>query len=199
MGNLRSVENALTYLGHAVLASGDPDVLQHCERFVLPGVGAFGSAVSQLHARGLVDLLDEQVRRGGKPLLGICLGMQLLAAESEEHGLHNGLGWFSGRLERFEPEAERLAVPHMGWNAVNVVADHPVFSGVRGETALFYFVHSFRLGHSTGDRSVIATAEHCGTFVAAFGSRNVVGVQFHPEKSQDNGLELLEKFIAWTP
>jgi glutamine amidotransferase len=196
MGNVRSVKNALGYIGQEATVTSDPDELRSCDRFILPGVGAFGDARDQLRARGLDASLEEQIRGEGKPLLGVCLGMQLLATESEEHGRHQGLGWFAAKVERF-PNASGLPVPHLGWNSVDVQNDHPVFAGLRGERSTFYFVHSFRVVSADPAEVVAATCEYGAPFIAALARDNVIGVQFHPEKSQDNGLQLLTNFVNW--
>lgn len=197
MGNIRSVRNALSYLGEDATLASNPESLADCDRFILPGVGAFGDARDQLRARGLDAALDEQVRGKGKPLLGVCLGMQLLARESEEHGKHEGLGWFDATVERFPHGGARLPVPHLGWNSIDVQNDHPVFAGLRGERSTFYFVHSFRVVDANPGEVVAATCDYGDSFVAALAKDNVVGVQFHPEKSQDNGLQLLTNFVTW--
>jgi glutamine amidotransferase len=196
MGNVRSVANALAYIGAESTVSDDAATLAECERLILPGVGAFGDAMQQIHRRGLDDVLHREVA-AGKPLLGICLGMQLLAGSSEEHGQHEGLGFFEATVRRFSgPCMSGLKVPHMGWNNLEIDSEHPVLKGLSGENLNFYFVHSFHVNCS-GDECVVASCEYGGRFTAIIASDNIVGVQFHPEKSQDNGIQVLQNFVNW--
>ncbi|WP_375402309.1 imidazole glycerol phosphate synthase subunit HisH [uncultured Sphingomonas sp.] len=191
-GNLHSVENALRAAGSAdVLVTADPDAMRGAERIVLPGVGAFGACAAALCAvNGLVDALEEAVLRDAKPFLGICVGMQLMADAGEEHGTHAGLGWLPGRVRRLEAGTASVKVPHMGWNDVIPVGEHPLL--VRGEA---YFLHSYAYDGA----GLLATTDHGGPVSAAIGRDNLLGVQFHPEKSQRYGLELLARFLAWRP
>lgn len=190
-GNLHSVENALRTAGAGdVLVTADPDAVRGAERIVLPGVGAFGACAAALRAAdGLVEALEEAVLRSAKPFLGVCVGMQLMADAGEEHGDHAGLGWLPGRVRRLEPR-EGTKVPHMGWNDVTPMGEHPLLA--RGEA---YFLHSYAY-HGAG---LLATTDHGGPVTAAIGRDNLMGVQFHPEKSQRYGLELLQRFLAWRP
>jgi imidazole glycerol-phosphate synthase subunit HisH len=197
MGNVRSVANALAYLGLESTVTSDPGELRECDRLILPGVGAFGDAMEQLRARGLVDVLDREAVEGGKPLLGICLGMQLLARASEEHGRHEGLGWFDAEVVRFHGTAG-LKVPHMGWNTVGLHREHPLFAGLSAEQRDFYFVHSFHVV-CRDDTDVVGTAIYGTEITVAMARGNIAGMQFHPEKSQDNGLQILSNFATWTP
>lgn len=193
MGNLRSVHNALKLLGEDVIITGNPSEILQAERLILPGVGAFGLAMHNLRQRGLVEALNEKVLHHGTPILAICLGMQLLAESSTEHGNHTGLGWIKGRVQKFE--VEPLRVPHVGWNEILPQQDSPLFKGLDGNKE-FYFVHSFH--YVPDDPSVVAATAHYGyEFVCAVQQGNIFGTQFHPEKSQANGLRLLENFIAW--
>ncbi|KQT33464.1 imidazole glycerol phosphate synthase subunit HisH [Sphingomonas sp. Leaf412] len=191
-GNLHSVENALRVAGCTDLAvTADPDAVARADRIVLPGVGAFGACASALRGvPGMVDALERRVRHDGTPFLGICVGMQLMADVGEELGAHAGLGWIAGRVRRIDPAGTGAKVPHMGWNDVTPVADHPLI--VAGEA---YFLHSFAF---EGD-DVIAATDHAGPVTAAIARDNMVGVQFHPEKSQRYGLALLERFLTWRP
>ena len=190
-GNLHSVHNALKAAGATDIAvTADPDVVRTADRIVLPGVGAFGACAAGLRAiPDMVDALEERALRGGAPFLGVCVGMQLLATTGHEMGEHSGLGWISGHVAALSP-APGIRVPHMGWNDVVPLADHPLI--LPGEA---YFLHSFAF---TGD-AVLATTEHGGTVTAAIGRDNLIGVQFHPEKSQGYGLALLERFLEWRP
>lgn len=191
-GNLRSVHNALLAAGaDNVVVTADPDIVARADRIILPGVGAFASCMAGLSAiAGLIDAMERRVRCDGVPFLGICVGMQLLADAGEEHGRHDGLGWIGGTVRPFVP-APGLRVPHMGWNDVVPSGAHPVIA--RGEA---YFLHGY---HFAGAVDVAATSEHGGPFTAAVARDNIVGVQYHPEKSQAYGLATLERFLAWRP
>jgi len=191
-GNLHSVENALRAAGAGeVTVTADPGTIAAAGRIVLPGVGAFGACAANLRAAdGLEDALGEAVLRRGTPFLGICVGMQLMADAGEELGEHRGLGWLPGRVRRLQPATPDAKVPHMGWNDVVPAGAHPLL--VPGEA---YFLHSYAF---TGE-GVVATTDHAGPVTAAIGRDNLVGVQFHPEKSQRYGLALLERFLAWRP
>lgn len=193
-GNLRSCANALRAAGaDDVCVTADPDVVARAERIVLPGVGAFKHCIDALRAiDGLVEAMDARVRNEGTPLLGICVGMQLLADAGEEHGVHVGLGWVGGAVRAFTPSRE-LRIPHMGWNDVLPTSDHPLM--MRGEA---YFLHSYALSDCPAD-AIIATSNHGRPFTAAVARGNVAGVQFHPEKSQTYGIALLQRFLAWRP
>ncbi|MBX3593017.1 imidazole glycerol phosphate synthase subunit HisH [Sphingomonas sp.] len=189
-GNLHSVHNALKAAGATSIAvTADPDVLARAERVVLPGVGAFGACAAGLRAiPGMVEAMEERVVRRGAPFLGVCVGMQLLATTGEEHGVHAGLGWLDGTVAQLS--AHDVHVPHMGWNDVVPRVPHPLIAP--GEA---YFLHSFAYSGA----GVLATTDHGGPVAAAIGRDNIVGVQFHPEKSQRYGLALLERFLAWRP
>jgi len=191
-GNLHSVENALRAAGCDDLAiTADPDAVRSADRIVLPGVGAFGACAANLRAvPGLEQALRETVLEGGRPFLGICVGMQLMADSGEEMGVHAGLGWIGGRVRRIEPGTMDAKVPHMGWNDVVPTSEHALVPA--GEA---YFLHSYAF---EGD-GVIATTDHAGPVTAAIGRDNLVGVQFHPEKSQRYGIEMLARFLEWRP
>jgi len=200
MGNVRSVRNALESIGEDAVITSDPGAIRDAERLILPGVGAFGDAMSNLRQRGLVETLRHDVIEERKPLLGICLGMQLVARCSSEHGSHEGLGWFDAEVVRFDPVegARGLKVPHMGWNEIVPIGDHPLLHGLRSDQFVFYFVHSYHV--VCRDRGeVTATCDYGGAFDAALGRGNVFATQFHPEKSQDNGLQILRNFASWRP
>jgi glutamine amidotransferase len=191
-GNLHSVENALRAAGCADLTvTADPDAVRRADRIVLPGVGAFGACAASLRAiPGMIAALEERVLRQAAPFLGICVGMQLLAETGEELGTHRGLGWLAGTVRRIDPAGSDAKVPHMGWNDVVPTAGHALI--VPGEA---YFLHSYAFA---GD-GVVATTDHAGPVTAAVARDTVLGVQFHPEKSQRYGLALLERFLAWRP
>lgn len=187
MGNLRSVQKALERVGAEAQVTADPGVLDRAQGIVLPGVGAFGDAMEQLEKRALLPAVLRQA--GHKPLLGICLGMQLLFQESEEMGQHRGLGLLPGRVLRF-PENE-LKVPHVGWNQLHLQAD-PLLSGL-DDGAYAYFVHSYYVQPAeTSD--VLATTDYGLSFASVVGRGQIWGAQFHPEKSQDVGLRMLSNF-----
>lgn len=194
MGNLRSVYNALDLLGAEVEITSDPKQVLGAERLILPGVGAFGLAMRNLRERGLVEALNEKVLNQKTPILAICLGMQLLAQSSNEHGQHQGLGWLSGHVQHFDV-SDNLRVPHVGWNDITPQNDPPLFKGL-GTTKEFYFVHSYHF--VTDDAAIVAATSHYGyDFVSAVHQDNIFGTQFHPEKSQDSGLRILRNFMAW--
>ena len=192
-GNLHSVHNALRAAGAADIAvTADPAVVVAADRIVLPGVGAFGACMAGLAAiPGMIAALERRVLEQGAPFLGVCVGMQLLAERGEELGEHRGLGWIPGTVAALAPSHD-ARVPHMGWNDVVPVADHPLI--VPGQA---YFLHSFAFT-GAGD-AVLATTQHGGPVTAAIGRDNIVGVQFHPEKSQRYGIALLETFLQWRP
>jgi imidazole glycerol-phosphate synthase subunit HisH len=194
-GNLRSVENALKAAGAAeVLVTADPEVVRGADRIVLPGVGAFAACMGALSGiSGMVEAMGEVVLDKGQPFLGICVGMQLLADTGEEYGSHAGLGWIGGTVRALKPSDPALKVPHMGWNDVTPVGAHPLI--VPGEA---YFLHSFAI-EDIDPLLLLANTDHGGTVTAAVGRGNIVGVQFHPEKSQSYGLALLNRFLEWKP
>ncbi len=191
MGNLRSVANALEAAGAEARVTASADDVNRASHIVLPGVGAFRACIDGLRATGLIDALDDAVRRRGAPFLGICVGMQLLAEDSDEGGRVTGLGWIPGHVRRFD---ERLAgrVPHMGWNDVEPEDGAAMFRGIRHPT--FFFVHSYFLP-ADGQPALAGRCEYGGTFAAAIASGNMWATQFHPEKSQQNGLRLLQNFL----
>ncbi|WP_375285856.1 imidazole glycerol phosphate synthase subunit HisH [Sphingomonas sp.] len=191
-GNLHSVANALAAAGCADLAvTADPDVVARADRIVLPGVGAFGACAAALRGiDGMVAALERRVLEQARPFLGICVGMQLMAEAGEELGTYRGLGWLAGTVRRLEPADFAAKVPHMGWNDVVPTMDHPLI--VPGEA---YFLHSFAFEGA----GVLATTDHGGAVTAAIGRDNLAGVQFHPEKSQRYGLDLLARFLEWRP
>ncbi|MGC4079519.1 MAG: imidazole glycerol phosphate synthase subunit HisH [Rubrivivax sp.] len=165
---------------------------------MLPGVGAFGECVKNLRASGMLETLDSEVRKKGKPMLGICLGMQVLAGSSEELGEHEGLGWIPGRVKKLDVTEKNLRVPHVGWNEVKLVhGGHPILKGVK-QASTFYFVHSYAFVPDAAEHT-IATCDYGGDFTCAVAKDNVVATQFHPEKSQQNGLGILESFLSWNP
>jgi glutamine amidotransferase len=192
MGNLRSVAKALEAIGEEPRITSSPTDLRSATHIILPGVGAFGQCAANLRATGLVDALTEEVREKHKPFLGICVGMQLLVERSDEGGDDRGLSWFHGVVRRFESAPDRK-VPHMGWNDVDAAGDAAMFKGMRNR--VFYFVHSYFV--DLADRGgVAATCDYGVAFPAALAIDNIWAVQFHPEKSQQNGLRLLRNFLT---
>jgi len=188
VGNLRSVEKAFAANGCAAVMSSDEKVLRQAERLVLPGVGAFGACMNKLVARGFDELVRERVA-AGTPLLGVCVGMQMLFEESEEFGASRGLGFLRGRVRRFSAD---LVVPQVGWNQVRQQKSNPLFGGIK-DSAFFYFVHSYYC--APAETEVIAGETDYGVAYASVVARkNLFGVQFHPEKSQKDGLRMLANF-----
>ncbi len=202
-GNLRSVAKAFEHVtpaggcGAAVAVTGDPDIVRRADRIVLPGVGAFADCMAGLRRiPGMVDILHERVMGAGTPFLGICVGMQMMARDSEEHGQHPGLGWLPASVVRLLPTAE-CRIPHMGWNELFDVVPHPVLAGL-GPSAHVYFVHSYAVRADRPDH-VVAQTCHGEPVAAALARDNMVGTQFHPEKSQTAGLRVLANFVRWAP
>ncbi len=190
-GNLRSAARALAAAGAAnVDVTADPGRIASADRIVLPGVGAFAQCINALRgATGIEAALSDAVRRRQVPFLGICVGMQLLATEGHEHGVHQGLGWLPGKVTRLQPDDPDLKIPHMGWNHVTAAND----SGMAEGDA--YFVHSYRFDPDDA-ADVRATSDHGGVFPAIVARGNITGVQFHPEKSQSYGLAFLKTWLT---
>jgi glutamine amidotransferase len=196
-GNLRSAAKAIERAAREsgaddrVLVTSNPREVADADRIVLPGVGAFADCRAGLYGvPGMVDVLQREVVERGKPFLGICVGMQLMAEVGEEMGEHAGLGWIKGRVRLLTPADPAAKVPHMGWNDVRPTAPHPLIEA--GEA---YFLHSYAFEGA----DVVATTDHGRPVVAAIARDNMAGVQFHPEKSQRYGLELLKRFLTWRP
>lgn len=192
-GNLASVVNAFDRLGFQAAIVDTPDEIDRYPRLILPGVGSFREAMRILESRGWAARLREYAA-SGRPLLGICLGMQLLFDTGEEHGETPGLGLISGRVVLMNPERPHR-VPHVGWNSLVDMKDHPVLDGIKRHVD-YYFVHSYHCV-ATDANTVLARCDYGGEFVAAVARNNVIGTQFHPEKSQPVGLRLMEKFAQW--
>lgn len=193
-GNLRSLRNAFDYVGLDAEVVHEPAALAEHTHIVLPGVGAFGKAIQNLDARGFLPVLAAHAA-AKKPLLGICLGMQMLATTSLEFGEHPGLGLIPGVVRPFVPSTE-FPVPHVGWNNLKAERPHPLFAGSGRSHVDYYFVHSYHFAAQDA-ADVIASSDYGGSFAAVVGKDSVVGVQFHPEKSQAAGIALLEAFAAW--
>jgi glutamine amidotransferase len=195
MGNLLSVYHALEMIGSQPRICAVPDELREAERIILPGVGAFRDCIRSLRAGGFAQALEEEVIQKGKPFLAICLGLQVLGRRSFEGGEYEGLGWFQADVVRLQPQEPTLRVPQVGWNDVNYRAGSSLFAGVPPH-ADFYFVHSYHLRcDDPGD--VEAQCDYGGPVTAAVRKNNIFATQFHPEKSQDYGLRLLDNFVNW--
>jgi glutamine amidotransferase len=206
-GNLHSAAKAFeraaseAALNETVTVTSDPDMVARADRIVLPGVGAFADCRRGLDAvPGMVDALIETVQRQGKPFLGICVGMQLMASRGLEYETTPGLGWIAGDVKPLRPDDPSLKIPHMGWNTLHPKRDHPILDGIPlGPQGLHaYFVHSFALEPANMDE-VVAVSEHGGPVTAIVAKDNLVGTQFHPEKSQRLGLCLIANFLRWRP
>ena len=203
-GNLRSAEKALVKAageiasGAEIRVTCDPDEIARADRVVLPGVGAFAACTAALAERpGLIEAMTQAVRGRGVPFLGVCVGMQLLASRGVEFGVTPGLDWIAGEVRRIQPNDPACKVPHMGWNALVDVREHPVLAGLKAGAPV-YFTHSFAF-YPDDPADVAAYVDHGGRFPAAVARGNVAGVQFHPEKSQTAGLSLLARFLEWRP
>lgn len=195
MGNLWSVLNALRYLGADPVVSGDPVMVEKADALILPGVGSFRKAMGELETRGLTDALCESVLGRQRKILGICLGMQLFAEAGTEDGECAGLGFIPGKVERFcRAELGDLKLPHIGFNQVTTSSQGRLFRDI-GTTADFYFVHAYRL-LATGIPGELGLCHYGIDFLAAFEYQNIFATQFHPEKSQTNGLRILSNFLA---
>jgi glutamine amidotransferase len=195
LGNLFSVAKAFEMIGAPVKISGEAEDIQHADHIVLPGIGAFGDGMNFLRAKGLDQVLTEQVMGNKKPFLGICLGLQLLAEIGEEFGEHKGFGWIKGKVRKLDVEKLGLKIPHIGWNELQIVRPSPLLAGIPS-SADFYFVHSYQL--DCGDtEDLVASATYGERITAVIQHGNIFATQFHPEKSQDNGLKLLENFVCW--
>ena len=192
MGNLRSVLNAFEEIGHEAALVTEAKAVAGYDRIVIPGVGAFSQAMANLSRSALDEALDRHVA-AGKPLLGICLGMQLICRESGEDGTHQGFGWIDAQVRHFPP-AEGLKVPHMGWNAIEIARENPLLREVNSGADV-YFVHSYYVDCASAEDAV-CTTEHGVRFASVIARENVFGMQFHPEKSQSIGMQLLRNFAT---
>jgi imidazole glycerol-phosphate synthase subunit HisH len=193
LGNLRSVENALEYLGAKAGIVSEPSRLSDCSHIILPGVGAFGEGMQNLKSAGWAETLCEHVKIQKKPFLGICLGMQLCAAKGTEHGLNEGLNFIGGTAERMPEDGHTVRIPHIGWNTLTPPAGSRMLAGLP-EKPCFYFVHSYALTNPAPE-FLIGHAHHGEPFIATAEHENIWCAQFHPEKSQKDGLRLLRNFI----
>jgi glutamine amidotransferase len=195
VGNLNSVRRAFEECGADALISRNPLDLAQADRIVLPGVGAFAQGMANLHAGGWPGPIGDALQNPQVALLGLCLGMQLLADRGFERGLTPGLGLVPGEVHRLQPNGDRERIPHVGWNEVETNGRGPLFAGIPNRTD-FYFVHSYHF--ITADSGhIIGTTPYCGTFVSAVQAHNVFGTQFHPEKSSSAGFQLLRNFLQY--
>jgi glutamine amidotransferase len=206
-GNLHSAAKAFERAAREsgrdqpILVTSDPDAVRRADRVVLPGVGAFADCKRGLDAvSGMVEALEESVRRKGRPFLGICVGMQLMAERGREYVVTGGLGWIPGEVDRIEPKDPGLKVPHMGWNTLDALRAHPLLDGIdTGPQGLHaYFVHSYHLNAAQRD-CLVAQADYGGPVTAMVARETFAGTQFHPEKSQRLGLALIANFLKWSP
>ena len=201
-GNLHSAEKAFQKMaaettGAEVRVTTDPDVVARADHLVLPGDGAFPACARSLRGSGCFDALVEAVERRGRPFLGICVGMQLMARTGHEYEETEGLGWIDGEVMHITPTDPALKVPHMGWNDLVLDRDHPVLAGV-GAGAHAYFVHSYQMRMADLDQR-LAHVDYGGEVTAIVGRDNVLGLQFHPEKSSGPGLRMIANFLSWRP
>ena len=202
-GNLHSVAKSFERMsregaGERIILTADAQEVRRADRIVLPGVGAFADCRAGLDAvPGMVEALEERAHRGGVPFLGICVGMQLMATVGRENGDTDGLGWIPGEVVRLSPNDDDLKIPHMGWNELTLSAAHPVLDGIdSGQHA--YFVHSYHMRVAASDQ-LIAHVEYGHPVTAIVGRDTMIGLQFHPEKSQHTGLRMIANFLTWTP
>jgi imidazole glycerol-phosphate synthase subunit HisH len=206
-GNLHSAAKAFERAAREsrreqpIKVTGDPEAVARADRIVLPGVGAFADCRRGLEEiPGMIDALEQRVRKEGRPFFGICVGMQLMAERGREYHITPGLGWIAGEVDRIAPSDPDLKIPHMGWNTINMLRDHPLLADISlGSDGLHaYFVHSYELkAAQRGD--LVAQADYGGPLTAIVGRDNMIGTQFHPEKSQRLGLALIANFLKWKP
>lgn len=196
MGNVGSIKSALDFLKINSVISNKKADLSRASHLILPGVGAFGEGIKNIRKNKLLEMLNQEVIQNKKPFLGVCLGMQLLAEYGEEDGHYAGLGWIKGKTIKLKtPKAKKLLLPHVGWNDVTVASNNPLFRGI--DTLIFYFVHSYHFKVEENS-VVIGKCNYGENFVAAVHKDNIFGVQFHPEKSQKSGLDVLRNFINFS-
>ena len=203
-GNLRSAAKAFeraakeSGLNTPVIVTSDPEVVRTADHIVLPGVGAFADCWRGLNATtGMIEVLNEQVVQKGKPFMGVCVGMQLMASVGREYKDCEGLGWIPGEVIKMDPQDQSLKIPHMGWNELNVLKEHPVLDGLENGTHI-YFVHSYHYVPESKEH-VLAEVNYGHEITAVVSKDNTIGTQFHPEKSQEAGLKLFANFLKWKP
>ena len=201
-GNLRSAEKSFQLMSEElnlgkVKVSNKPEDVVNADRVVLPGVGAFADCKHELSSiMGLYEAIEAHVKTG-KPFMGICVGMQMMATCGHEHGYHEGFNWIKGDVKIMEPNDKNLKIPHMGWNNLNIINSHPVFDNIN-ENDHVYFVHSYHF-EVENNNNLLATVDYGGKITAAVAHENIIGTQFHPEKSQSVGLQVIKNFLQWNP
>ena len=201
-GNLRSAEKSFQLMSEElnvgqVKVSNKPEDVVNADRVVLPGVGAFADCKHELSSiMGLYEAIEAHVKTG-KPFMGICVGMQMMATCGHEHGYHEGFNWIKGDVKIMEPNDKNLKIPHMGWNNLNILNSHPVFNNVN-ENDHVYFVHSYHF-EVENNNNLLANVDYGGKITAAVAHENIIGTQFHPEKSQSVGLQVIKNFLQWNP
>lgn len=195
MGNLQSVANILDYVGAPFVITNTKDEIAKADKIILPGVGAFGQAMDNLRRFDLIDFLADDVMNKKKPFLGICLGMQILAEKGYEGGEHEGLGWIQGEVKRLEPGSPALPIPHMGWNEISPKSTALLY-GKSDAKRVMYFVHSYHL-ICEDEQDVSATVEYGVRFTASIEKGNIFATQYHPEKSQRDGIQVIKNFISF--
>jgi len=201
-GNLRSAEKSFQLMSEElklgqVKVSNKPEDVVNADRIVLPGVGAFADCKHELNSiMGLFEAIDAHIKTG-KPFMGICVGMQMMATCGPEHGYHEGFNWIQGDVKIMEPNDKNLKIPHMGWNNLNIINSHPVFDNIN-ENDHVYFVHSYHF-EVENNNNLLASVDYGGKITAAIAHENMIGTQFHPEKSQSVGLQIIKNFLQWNP
>lgn len=201
-GNLRSAEKSFQLMSEElnlgkVKVSNKPEDVVNADRVVLPGVGAFADCKHELSSIiGLYEAIEAHVKTG-KPFMGICVGMQMMATCGHEHGYHEGFNWIKGDVKIMEPNDKNLKIPHMGWNNLNILNSHPVFNNIN-ENDHVYFVHSYHF-EVENNNNLLANVDYGGKITAAVAHENIIGTQFHPEKSQSVGLQIIKNFLQWNP
>jgi len=201
-GNLRSAEKSFQLMSEElnvgkVKVSNKPEDVVNADRVVLPGVGAFADCKHELSSiMGLYEAIEAHVKTG-KPFMGICVGMQMMATCGHEHGYHEGFNWIKGDVKIMEPNDKNLKIPHMGWNNLNILNSHPVFNNIN-ENDHVYFVHSYHF-EVENNNNLLANVDYGGKITAAVAHENIIGTQFHPEKSQSVGLQVIKNFLQWNP
>jgi len=201
-GNLRSAEKSFQLMSEElnlgkVKVSNKPEDVVNADRVVLPGVGAFADCKHELSSiMGLYEAIEAHVKTG-KPFMGICVGMQMMATCGHEHGYHEGFNWIKGDVKIMEPNDKNLKIPHMGWNNLNILNSHPVFNNIN-ENDHVYFVHSYHF-EVENNNNLLASVDYGGKVTAAVAHENIIGTQFHPEKSQSVGLQIIKNFLQWNP
>jgi len=201
-GNLRSAEKSFQLMSEElnlgkVKVSNKPEDVVNADRVVLPGVGAFADCKHELSSiMGLYEAIEAHVKTG-KPFMGICVGMQMMATCGHEHGYHEGFNWIKGDVKIMEPNDKNLKIPHMGWNNLNILNSHPVFDNIN-ENDHVYFVHSYHF-EVENNNNLLASVDYGGKVTAAVAHENIIGTQFHPEKSQSVGLQIIKNFLQWNP